>query len=177
VVACLSRHSKTQHLTLLASLLAVSVVLSYIESLIPVPIPIPGIKYGLANTLGLILLALFNKKDYVFLSILRVIIMGLLRNGFSTTFLISLSGMSVSILAVLYCNFVTDASIYGLSLVSAIFHGVGQILMVAFLYSEPAMISYLPVMLLTGMISGLLIAFLSKKIIVSLSPLIKRLSK
>jgi len=159
---------RIQKVSILSLLLAVSLVLSYLESFIPVPIPIPGVKYGLANTLGLIILAIYSEGEYVAVSILRVVLMGLIRTGFSTSFMISMSGMLVSILAVLYFRFVFRLSIFGTSWISAIFHGIGQILMVAILYQELAMISYLPILIITGLISGTLIAEISRRVIILL---------
>ena len=57
----------TNKLVKMALLLAFALVINYLESLVPLPIPLPGVKIGLANCIGLMVLYCFNAKDYVFL--------------------------------------------------------------------------------------------------------------
>ena len=60
--------------SLLAIFLALAILLNYIENFIPVIIPIPGVKLGLANTMGLIVLYFFGRGEYGLLGFFRVLI-------------------------------------------------------------------------------------------------------
>mgnify|MGYP003295666032 CR=1 FL=1 len=151
--------------------LALGVVLNIIESLLPVLIPVPGVKLGIANTIGLIVLYFYGAKEYILIGFLRVLLVALLRTGIgSTAFLLSLSGWLISTLFVLIVYLFNKASIYGLSMGSAGMHGVGQIIMVMIIYQMPQMINYLPILVISGIISGNVLALLS-------SELLKRLDK
>ena len=83
----------------ISMLLSISVVLSLIESIIPIVGIIPGIKLGLANIVVLYILYTMTLKDALYVSILRVILVGILRTGlFNITFLFSLSGALFSLI-------------------------------------------------------------------------------
>lgn len=144
----------------LALFLAIEVVLSYVESFIPLPIPLPGVRLGLANAIGLVVLYFYSPKEFVGIGFLRVLIVGLLRST-AVSFALSFTGWALSTLMVLLFYFWKKASIYGLSICSAVFHGLGQVLMVMLIYQLPDMINYLPVMLFSGIISGALVAMIS----------------
>ena len=124
--------------------------------------------------MGLIVLYFYSPKEYALLGLLRVLIVGLLRTGLgSPAFMISLSGYIMSTLITIIVYSMKNASIYGLSVISAMFHQVGQILYVMMLYSLISMINYLPVLLISGSISGLLVAFLSSKVLAMLNKIFK----
>ena len=89
----------------------------------------------------------------------------LLRTGFGTAFLISTLGTFLSTLFTLLVYKFTKASIYGLSIVGALFHSLGQVLMVMILYSNVYMINYLPLLEIVSIISGCLTAFISAKVL------------
>ena len=142
-------------------LLAFALIINFLESLVPLPIPLPGVKIGLANCIGLMVLFCFNKKDYVVFNVLKVLMVALLRTGFGTAFFISSLGTLLSTIVTLLVYRLTKASIYGLSIVGALFHSLGQVLMVMILYSNVYMINYLPLLEIVSIISGCLTAFIS----------------
>ena len=93
---------RIKKLTQLSLFLAIGIILNIVESMIPIPLPIPGIKLGLANTIGLIVLYYYSPKEYLYIGFLRVLVVGLLRSGlFSVSFLLSLSGWFLSSLVTL----------------------------------------------------------------------------
>lgn len=158
----------------LAIFLSIGIVLNIIESFIPLPIPLPGIKLGIANTIGLIILYYYSIKEYLLLGFFRVMIVGLLRTGIgSIAFMLSLSGWLLSSLCTILLYKLTKTSIYGLSISSSIFHQLGQILMIIFIYKMPAMINYLPFLMCCGFISGILVAIISKTVIIQLNKIFK----
>lgn len=157
---------KIQKLVRFALLLAISVIVHYIESLIPIPFMFPGVKLGLANAVGLIVLAFWGVKDFFVFGLFRVLIVGILRTGlFSTAFFLSLTGTILSALMVILIFKCTKASIRGLSIVGSLFHGLGQILAVCIIYSNIYMISYLPILLIANFITGYLLSLVVKSLL------------
>ena len=118
----------TKKIAKLSMLLSISVVLSLIESFIPIFSTIPGIKLGLANIVVVYTLYALSFKDALYISILRVILIGILRTGlFSINFFFSLSGAILSIL-IMYLVKTTKVSIIGVSVCGSIAHSIGQII-------------------------------------------------
>lgn len=165
------RNNSTKKIVRLSLFLALGVVLNIIESMLPVLIPVPGVKLGIANTIGLIVLYYYGPKEYTLIGFLRVILVALLRTGIgSISFILSLSGWLLSTIFILLIYLIKKVSIFGLSMSSAVMHGVGQIIMVIFIYSLPEMINYLPILIVSGIISGNVLALLC-------SELLKKLDK
>ena len=80
-----------------------------------------------------------------------------------------LAGWLLSSIVTLIIYMFHKSSIYGLSIISALFHQVGQIIMISLFYSNPGMVLYLPILMVTGAISGLLVAFVTTKILLLLN--------
>ncbi len=158
-----SNSSKTiRKITQLSLFLAMGIILNIVESLIPLPTSIPGVKLGLANTIGLVILYYYSPKEYAYIGFLRVLVVGLLRTGiFSISFFLSLSGWFISTLVAIILYYFKKFSIFGLSCASAVFHGIGQILVVMLIYDSAGLILYLPILMLSGVISGTLTALVT----------------
>ena len=169
---------RIKKLTQLSLFLAIGIILNIVESMIPIPLPIPGIKLGLANTIGLIVLYYYSPKEYLYIGFLRVLVVGLLRSGlFSVSFLLSLSGWFLSSLVTLVLYKTKLFSIYGLSCTSAVFHGLGQIIVVLIIYNAVGLVIYLPVMMITGVITGYLTSFASSLVLSKLDSHISFVTK
>lgn len=161
-------HRTINKITQLALFLAIGIILNIVESMIPLPIPIPGVKLGLANTIGLVLLYYYGPSEYLGVGFLRVLIVGVIRTGIgSFAFLLSLSGWLISSLVAVLLYFIAKkfVSMYGLSAASGAFHGVGQILMAMILYNTSGLVLYLGLLMVTGVISGLLTATVTSLIL------------
>lgn len=161
--------SKTRRLSLLTMLLAMSILLHMMEP--SLPIPIPGVKLGLANIIGLITLYLFGIEEMFTVNIMRVLIASLLRGIiFGTGFWLSLAGVLLSSTMVIILRRYTKMSIIGLSVASATFHCLGQIAIICYLNSTWLMIYWLPIMWLTAVPTGILTGTLAFQVL-------KRLTK
>ena len=158
---CDFMNKRTNKMVKIALLLAVALIVNYLESLVPLPLPLPGVKLGLANCIGLVVLCLYDSKDYVLFNILKVFMVALLRTGFGTSFFIGFSGTFLATLFTLVFYKFSKSSIYGLSVIGAVFHASGQVLMVMVLYNSVYMINYLAVLEVASVISGLLTAFIA----------------
>lgn len=160
------RSSMVKRLSFLAMMLALSVLFHYIESMIPPLIPITGVKLGLVNLISLLVLYYFSRKEYVYIGALRVLLVGLIATGLlSTGFLISVGGFVLSTIATLLLSIWKKASVYTLSICSAIFHAVGQVAMAAIIYMQIGMMTYLPMVLIPSIIAGFLIGFVAAMVI------------
>lgn len=152
--------------TRLTMLLALSVVLNIIESFIPLfNGNIPGLKLGLANIIILIVLYMFSFKDALYVSLLRILLVGILRTGlFSMTFFFSLGGALLSLCSMFIAK-KTKLSIIGVSIVGSIFHSIGQILVAILIIRNTYIIYYVPWLLLFSIPTGILVGFTSKAIL------------
>lgn len=156
-------------ITRLSMLLALSVVLSIIESFLPLfnGMVIPGVKLGLANTVLLCSLTCFTFKDTLFLAIARVFLVSILRTGlFSMNFYFSLFGTLLAVFTMAFLKKTTKLSIIGISIGGSFMHSFGQILTAFFFLNNEALFFYLPFILLfsipTGMITGIIAKELTK---------------
>lgn len=172
-----SKSSKTiKKITRLSLFLALGIILNLVESMIPLPIAIPGVKLGLANTIGLVILYYYSPKEYISIGFLRVLIVGLLRTGlFSVAFILSLSGWFLSTLIVVILYYLKKFSIYGLSCVSAVFHGVGQMIAASIIYNTFGLVMYYPILMISGIITGLLTALLTSLVLLKVDHHIEHL--
>lgn len=151
----------TKKMVSLALFLAIGVIFNFTENvLISVPI-MPGIKLGLANTIGLLVLYYYGWKEFLIIGILRVLLTALI-SGFGMATTIALGGWALSSLVVVILYLANRFSIFGLSMISAVMHGLGQIYIVSIWYKTLGMFVLFPILGLSGLISGLLIAFLCR---------------
>lgn len=150
---------RLKRLVIISMLTTMAIVLSILESFIPVFIP--GVKLGLANVIILIMLYEFKSYEALLVNIIRILLVGLLRGTLLTpTFLMSLSGGMLSFIIMFLFSRIKIFSIIGVSVLGSVFHCVGQILIAIILLSTDAVIYYLPFIailsLATGVLSGLI---------------------
>lgn len=153
--------------TRLSMLLALSIVLSIIESMIPLlnGIMIPGLKLGLANIIVVFVLYVYGIKEALYVSLLRILLVGLLRTGlFNITFFFSLSGAIISLLFMFVIKRF-PFSILGVSVVGSLGHSLGQIITAIFFLNNVNLLYYLPWLLLFSIPTGICIGLLANKLI------------
>ena len=154
---------RVRWLTRMALLTAAAVVLGYVERLIPMPGSIPGIKLGLANTVLLYAIYLLDTRSAFVLMILKVGLSGLLYGGVSAM-MFSLGGGLCSLVMMLLVKKLGsgNVSIIGVSVVGAVFHNVGQIIVAALVVENMKMAYYLPFLLVSGVVTGCLIGVVAR---------------
>lgn len=152
--------------TRLSLLLALSIVLNIIESVVPLFNGyIPGLKLGLANIVILFILYCYSFKDALYVSLLRVLLVGITRIGlFSVSFFFSLGGALFSVIFMAIFKKLTNLSIVGVSIIGSISHSIGQILMAIILIKSNLMIMYLPYLLLFSIPTGILTGKIALKL-------------
>ena len=150
---------KTNKIAFLGMFTALAMIFSYIETLIPPLVAYPGIKLGLANIAIIVILYKTGWKEAVAVSLIRVVLSSMM---FSTllSMLYSLAGAILSLIAMIILKKLKLSKIT-ISVVGGVFHNIGQIL-VAILMTETAEIMYyLPILLFTGTISGIIIGLIA----------------
>lgn len=148
-----------KRLARMAMLLALAVIMGYLEALIPVVPMIPGIKLGLANFVIVLVMYLFSFREAAVISALRIILVGFLLSNMSMI-LYSLAGAVLSLTVMALLKRTPHFSIYGISMAGGIMHNIGQLLVAGALMGFQAILWYVPFLLLAGMLAGLLIGFL-----------------
>lgn len=163
-----------ERMTQITMLIAISILFHMIEASIPIPVPIPGFKLGLANIVGMIALYMFDYKVMIQVNLIRVILASLLRGLlFSTAFMLSFSGIIVSIIAVLIFKRFTKMSIYGISVAGSVFHSVGQVIAISFIYQQMLMQTLLPILILLGVLTGICVAYIAKQVLIRIDKKIR----
>ena len=147
--------------------LALALIFSYIETWIPNVFGVPGIKLGLANIVIIILLFRFGTKEAYGISAARVILAGFLFGNLASI-LYGLAGAMLSLTVMLLLKKTGKFKVITVSAVGGICHNVGQ-LIVAILVLENYRISYyLPVLLISGLVTGILIGIVAQEVILRL---------
>lgn len=158
-----SRASRTRRLAFAAMFAALALIFSYVEMLVPIPVPIPGVKLGLANLVILIALYRLGFRYAFTINCVRIVIAGLLFSGVFGM-LYSFGGGILSIL-VMYLLYRTKLfSMVGISMAGGVMHNLGQLLTACAIMSNISLLSYFAVLFFSGLISGILIGILAYSI-------------
>ena len=139
---------------------ALALIFSYVETLIPINFGIPGVKLGLANLITLIALYKMSTKEAYLISIVRVVLSGFIF-GNLFAILYSLAGGLLSLTMMTVFRKSDKFSIYGVSMAGGVFHNVGQLIMAMLVVESVTIAGYLPVLLVSGLITGLVIGIVS----------------
>lgn len=146
--------------------LAVALILSYVESLIPITFGIPGIKLGLPNLIVVLLLfgQRYGAKEALLVNSMRIVLSGFL---FSNLYAIlyALAGAVFSFVAMLIGKKLRCFSVIGVSVLGGVFHNIGQAVVAMFVVETFAVCYYIPFLIVTGTITGALLGLIVMEII------------
>ncbi len=152
----MKKASKARYISFVAMFSLLALGLSYIESLIPPLTSIPGIKLGLANIAVIFVLYKFDIKGAIIVSLMRVFISFLLF-GSVLSLAYSFSGALLSITVMAIMKKSGKFSEIGVSVAGAITHNTAQIIVAILFFSTKEIIFYLPVLVISAVISGIFI--------------------
>ena len=141
-------------------LIALALIFSYVEAQVPVFFAVPGMKLGLTNLVVLCALYLYGEKSALLINVLRIFLVAVLF-GNAAAFLYSLSGGILSFLVMVLLKRVLKVDITQVSIAGGIAHNAGQILAAMVLLKTSALAYYIPVLWISGTVSGFLIGFLA----------------
>ena len=154
------RNKKTLQLTTLAFVVAFAMILSLVESRIPAFVAIPGIKVGLANIAVIFTLYKLGVKEAITVSIIRVLLIAMLF-GSAVSLIYSISGAVLSLLTMIVLKKFTPLKEVAISVTGGVMHNVGQIAAASFMLSTNVVVYYLPFLLVSGTIAGIVVGIAS----------------
>lgn len=141
-------------LTRMALLTAIALIIFMVEAQINAPVPIPGVKLGLANIVTVYAMFALSPSQTLAILVCRVFL-GSVFSGQMMTIFYSLGGGLLCWLAMLLLRPVlTKKQIWVAGVIGAIAHNLGQILVAIALTRTPALLVYLPVLTLCGILTG-----------------------
>ena len=146
----------------MAMLVALAIIFSYVEFMIPINLGIPGIKLGLANLVIVIALYTLKLSDVWIISILRILIIGFMF-GSGMSIIYSLAGAIVSLIVMMLVK-----KINGFSIIGAVCHNLGQIAVAMIVVETTSILYYVPALLVAGLITGAIIGIISKRVLVAI---------
>lgn len=152
---------------------ALAMIFSYIESMIPIPVPIPGIKLGVANIAVITVLYVLGSRQAVLINLLRITLTAVLFGNFNS-FLFSMAGGILSLAIMILLKYCKVFSMIGVSVAGGVFHNIGQITAAVFLMDTTAIYYYLPVLLIAGVITGIVIGIVGGLLTQRVLPVLKK---
>ena len=139
---------------------ALALIFSYIETLIPINLGIPGVKLGLANLIIVIALYKIRLPEVYLLSVVRVLLSGLIfGNYFSIIY--SLAGGLLSLTVMVLLKQMGSFSVMGISVAGGVCHNIGQMIVAMLVVETFSVAYYFPVLLIAGLLTGFLIGILA----------------
>ncbi|EKQ57172.1 MULTISPECIES: Gx transporter family protein [unclassified Clostridium] len=165
--------SKTFRIVFISILVSQALALYTIESMIPIPFIAPGAKLGLTNLITVIALYSINNKHDVLLIIILRLLLSTMFSGNLATFMYSTSGALLSYLIMIFVKAIgkDKISIIGVSATGAFFHNVGQLIVASAVLQNITIMLYLPILSLSGIVTGIFIGITSNFVVKHLSKL------
>lgn len=161
--------NQTKKIANMAMLVAVAMIFSYVESLIPINFGVPGMKLGIANLVTVTGLYFLAVPEVMTVVAMRVLLTGFLfGNGMSIVY--SLAGGLLSVLVMAGMKKLKGFSIIGISMAGGIAHNIGQLAVATLVVESLKLVYYLPALLAAGAVTGFLIGLVSGKLL----PVVKR---
>lgn len=153
-------------------LIALAFIFSYIESMFPMPVPVPGVKLGLANLVNVVGLYTVGVTGTAAVSLIRIVLVGFtFSNMFSMIY--SLAGGILSLLVMILARKTGAFSKIGVSILGGIFHNVGQLTVAAFVTKTAGVFTYFPMLLVAGVVTGAVIGLLGGMIVERITPVVE----
>ena len=154
----------TKRIATMGMLVAIAFVLSYIEVLLPFSIGIPGAKIGLANLAVLTALYLLGEREAFGIALVRLILVAF-TFGNLAAFLYSLGGMICSYVGMVALRKGNHFSIISVSCIGGVLHNMGQLVVAFFVLKTTALWTYLPILIISGVVAGVVIGFIGGALI------------
>ena len=153
----------------MAMMIALAMIFSYVETMIPINFGIPGVKLGLANLVIVAAIYLFGGKQAFLISIVRIFLSGFMFGNLASI-MYSLAGGLLSLAAMLLLKKTDKLSILAVSVMGGICHNIGQLIVAMLVVENLKLIFYVQVLLISGFLTGLLIGIVCRVIL----PAVKR---
>lgn len=157
-------NQSARRLALLSCLTAAALLLSWLEFLLPLPIPLPGVKLGLANLAAVYALYRLGAREALLINLARILLSAFLfGNLFSAAY--ALCGALCALGAMMLLRRAGVFSVYGVSMGGGAAHNAAQLLLAAAITRTGGLLSYLPALLLCGLATGFVVALLADRLL------------
>ena len=166
------RDYKARRVALYGMLIALAFIFSYVESMFPMPVPVPGVKVGLANLVNVVGLYTVGVAGTAAVSLVRIVLVGFtFSNVFSMIY--SLAGGILSLLVMILTKKTGAFSKVGVSILGGIFHNIGQLTVAAFVTKTAGVFTDFPILLVAGVVTGAVIGLLGGMIVERIAPVVE----
>ena len=147
--------AKTKKLALMALLTAIALTVFVIENQIPAPVPIPGVKLGLANIVTLVAMVLLGRRDAGAVLLVRIL-MGAMFAGSPSTLLFSAAGGALAYAVMcLTVGLCPEKLLWVVSALAGLAHNAGQLLACVLVVKTPGVLAYAPILAVSGILTGI----------------------
>ena len=153
---------QTKKVALYGLLVALAMLLSWVETLIPMTALVPGMKIGLTNLVIMVALYELGERDAFILSMVRILLVSM-TFGNMAALMYSLAGGILSFVVMALLKRTGAFSMTGVSVAGGVSHNIGQIIVASFVL-DTMLAGYLPVLLITGVGAGIVIGFLGAEV-------------
>ena len=144
--------------------IALAMILSYVESLIPFSFGVPGIKLGLTNVVTVIMMYTYGIPGALGVAVLRAVLSGFMfGNAFSIIY--SVAGCVLSFIFMYILKNTNHFAIISVSAAGGVMHNVGQLIVAANVVKTYSVIYYAPVLIIAGVFTGIIIGIVSDEIV------------
>jgi heptaprenyl diphosphate synthase len=162
----------TKQLVTLSALIAVAMILSYIESMIPAFVAVPGVKMGLSNIATVFALYALGWQYAICVSVVRVFLSALLFGNF-VSLIYSLSGAALALALMILLKKLDRFSSVGVSVAGGVGHNAGQIIAACIVMENAAISLYIIPLIISGTISGIVIGLVAGNLVERVKKYIK----
>ena len=146
-----------------AMLIALGIIFSYVELLIPFSFGIPGIKLGLANLVVVVGILLLPKKQIFIILVARIVLVSFLFGNMSSM-IYSLAGGLLSFVIMCLFQKCKGFSMIGISMAGGVSHNVGQLIVAACVVESTSVFYYMPILMIVGALTGSVIGLVGERV-------------
>ena len=162
----------TKQMVTLSTIIAVAMILSYIESMIPAFVAVPGVKMGLSNIATVFALYALGWPYAICVSVVRVFLSALLFGNF-VSLIYSLSGAALALALMILLKKLDRFSSVGVSVAGGVGHNAGQIIAACIVMENAAISLYIIPLIISGTISGIVIGLVAGNLVERVKKYIK----
>ena len=146
--------SGTQKLTLMALLTAMALGIFMLEAQLPSPVPIPGVKLGLANIITLTAMLLLGQKEAGAVLAVRILMSAMFAGSPSTLMFSAVGGTFAYLVMCVLTALIPEKRLWVTSAIAAVAHNAGQLLASIWVVKTPTLWVYAPILAVSGLITG-----------------------
>lgn len=143
-----------------ALFIAIALIFSYVESLLPIPFPVPGMRLGFANIAILSILYMYGPRDAFIVNIARIVLSSLLFGNINS-FLFSIAGGLSSLLVMWLFKHFGRFNIISVSAIGGVVHNIAQVLISIWVLGSISIGYLMPLFIVLGLVTGIIIGIVT----------------